>query len=637
MVTTPASTRYRRPVRRLAALLFLGALVFQDPLAAQEARETIKPTLHGKHWVAITGKPLAATAGALTFANGGNAVDAACTMLAAAATMWDTLSWGGETQALIFDPRSGKVRAINALGVAPTGATPEFFRERGMHGPPDFGPLAAVTPGTPGGLLTMLAEFGTMSLEQVLGPALQMAAGYPMEQTQAVNIEGNKDLLVRWEASRRVLLPHYDPARPQQWSAPLPGEVFKQPELLATLNKLVDAERRALKAGKNRKEAIMAAYELFYRGEIGRELVAATQAAGGLITMEDLDRYKVYVEDPAVTNYKGIDVYKLNHWVQGPVMLQTLNILENVDLKSMGYNSAKYIHTLYQAMNLAFADRDFYYGDPYVPPVEPIKGLLSKEYALERFGEINWEHNAPFVKPGDPYPFQGQTNPYRELVEHWKPRLTERRRAALDEEHTLTDDQAFLAGTTSIQAADEQGWVVSITPSGGWVPAFIAGSTGFGLSQRMQSFVMDESTNPFNVLAPGKRPRATLSPSMALKDGKPFLSFAVQGGDAQDQNLLQFFLNVVEFNMSVQQAAEAANINSYQMLESFGAHTSEPGRLVVRNDTPSWVRAELERMGYRIEGWAKTSGPINAIYIDRPHGTLWGGSSDFGEDYGIAW
>jgi gamma-glutamyltranspeptidase/glutathione hydrolase len=639
-MTQPAgpdpAVAHHSPLRWLATLACAALLALQ-PAAAQEARETVKPTLHGKHWVAIAGKPLAATAGALTFSNGGNAVDAICAMLAASATMWDTLSWGGETQALIFDPRVGKVRAIDALGVAPTGATPEFFRERGMHGPPDYGPLAAVTPGTPGGLLTMLAEFGTMSLEQVLGPALQMAAGYPMEQSQAVNIEGNKELLVRWEASRRVLLPHYDPAHPQQWSAPLPGEVFEQPELLATLMKLVDAERQALKAGKSRKEAIYAAYDRFYRGDIGREVVAATQAAGGLITMEDLDRWKVYIEDPAVTSYKGVDVYKLTHWTQGPVLLQTLNILENVDLKSMGYNSARYIHALYQAMNLSFADRDFYYGDPYVPPVEPIKGLLSKEYARQRFGEIDWQHNKPFIGPGDPYPFQGEANPYRDLLDRWHPRIAERRRAAVDDEHTLTHDQAFVAGTTSLQAADAQGWVVSITPSGGWVPAFIAGNTGFGLSQRMQSFVMDESLNPFNVLAPGKRPRATLSPSMALRDGKPFLSFAVQGGDAQDQNLLQFFLNFVEFGMSVQQAAEAANVNSYQMHESFGAHTSEPGRLVVRNDTPSWVRAELERMGYRIESWEKTSGPINAIYIDRKHGSLWGGSSDFGEDYGIAW
>jgi gamma-glutamyltranspeptidase/glutathione hydrolase len=626
-----------RPRRWLAALAALGLLgVVHAPLA-QEARDTIKPTLHGKHWVAITGKPLGATAGALTFANGGNAVDAACAMLAADATMWDTLSWGGETVALVYDPRVGKVRGIDALGVAPTGATPEFFRSRGMHGPPDYGPLAAVTPGTVGGLITMLSEFGTMSLEQVLGPAMQMAAGYPMEQTEALTIENSKELLVRWESSRRILLPHYDPAHPQQWAAPYPGEVFKQPELLATLQKLVAAERDALRAGKNRKEALQAAYERFYRGDIGREIVAASQAAGGLFTMEDLDRYKVYIEDPAMTTYKGIEVYKLTHWVQGPVLLQTLNILENVDLKSMGYNSARYIHTLYQAMNLAFADRDFYYGDPYVPPVEPIKGLLSKEYARQRFGEINWQRNTPLQPPGDPYPFQNQTNPYRELLDHWRPRLADRRRAAVDEEHTLSDEQAFRAGTTSVQAADEQGWVVSITPSGGWVPAFIAGNTGFGLSQRMQAFVMDETMNPFNVVAPGKRPRATLSPSIALRDGKPLLSFAVQGGDAQDQNLLQFFLDVVEFGMSVQQAAEAANINSYQMHESFGMHTSDPGHLLVRADTPSWVRAELERMGYRIESWQKTSGPINAIYFDRAHGTLWGGSSDFGEDYGIAW
>jgi gamma-glutamyltranspeptidase / glutathione hydrolase len=626
-------------VSRCIAAAAAAALFFAAGLAsAQEERETRKAALHGKHWVAIAGKPLAATAGALTFARGGNAVDATCAMLAASATMWDTLSWGGETQALIFDPRVGKVRAINALGVAPTGATPEYFHARGLRGPPEYGPLAAVTPGTPGGLLVMLAEFGTLSLEQVLEPAMQMAAGYPIEQTQTANIESSKDLLVRWESSRRILLPHYDPKRPQAWSAPLPGEIFAQPELLATLTKLVDTEREALKAGKDRKQAIMAAYDRFYRGDIAREIVAGTQAAGGLITMEDLDRWQVYAEDPAVTNYKGVDVYKLNHWVQGPVMLQTLNLLENVDLRSLGYNSARYIHTIYQAMNLAFADRDFYYGDPYVPPVEPIKGLLSKDYARKRFGEISWEQNDPFVKPGDPYPFQGATNPYSEQLEQWRPRIAERRRsAANDAEPTMTHDQAFLAGTTSLQAADAIGWVVSITPSGGWVPAFIPGNTGVGLSQRMQSFVLDPALNPYNVLAPGKRPRATLSPSMALRDGKPFLSFAVQGGDAQDQNLLQFFLNVVEFRMSVQQATEAANFNSYQMQNSFGDHTSEPGRLVVRNDTPSWVKAELGRMGYHLEGWERTSGPINAIFIDQAHGSLWGGSSDFGEDYGIAW
>jgi gamma-glutamyltranspeptidase/glutathione hydrolase len=198
-------------------------------------------------------------------------------------------------------------------------------------------------------------------------------------------------------------------------------------------------------------------------------------------------------------------------------------------------------------------------------------------------------------------------------------------------------DEAFRRGTTSIEAADTSGWVVSVTPSGGWIPAVIAGHTGIGMSQRAQQFVVDSADNPFNVIAPGKRPRVTLTPSLALKDGKPFLAFAVQGGDTQDQNLLQFFLNVVEFGMDVQQSVEAANITSYQMRNSFGEHTTEPGRLTLRDDTPSWVRHELRAMGYRLEFDDRTSGPINAIFFDWKHGSFWGGSSNHGEDYGIAW
>ena len=201
----------------------------------------------------------------------------------------------------------------------------------------------------------------------------------------------------------------------------------------------------------------------------------------------------------------------------------------------------------------------------------------------------------------------------------------------------MTHDEAFVAGTTSIEAADAEGWVVSVTPSGGWVPAVIAGSTGIGLSERMQSFVLDRRMDPFNVVQPGQRPRATLTPTLALRDGTPLLAFAVQGGDTQDQNLLQFFLDVVEFGMNVQQAVEAANLTSFQMQSSFGDHRSEPGRIVVRDDVPAWVQAALRRKGYRVETAPKTSGPITAIYLDRDHGTLWGGASDYGEDYGIAW
>jgi len=421
-----------------------------------------------------------------------------------------------------------------------------------------------------------------------------------------------------------VYLTHPDEER----EAPYPGEIFRQPDLATTLRKLVEAERQALAAGKNRKEAIYAAYDRFYRGDIAEELVRATREEGGLFTMEDLDRWRVRSEEPVTTTYKGIEVDKLTHWVQGPAMLQALNILENFDLGAMGYNSARYIHTLYQAMNLAFADRDFYYGDPYFPPEEPIAGLLSKEYARQRAAQIAPERNHRDAGPGDPYPFQGGTNPYRNLLDAWPPVSGEPTREASAE--------TFLLGTTSIQAADAEGWVVSVTPSGGWVPAVIAGRTGVGLSQRMQSFVTDPAENPFNVVEPGKRPRATLTPMLAMKDGRPYLSAAVQGGDTQDQNLLQFFLDVVEFGMNVQEAAEAPNFTSYQMFDSF-QHTREPGRLTLNEAVPPWVREELQGMGYRLDYRRLTSGPINAIWFDWVHGSFWGGSSNYGEDYGIAW
>jgi gamma-glutamyltranspeptidase/glutathione hydrolase len=264
--------------------------------------------------------------------------------------------------------------------------------------------------------------------------------------------------------------------------------------------------------------------------------------------------------------------------------------------------------------------------------------LLTKEYARDRAELIDWEHNDPTIRPGDPYPYQGDKNPFSDVLRDWQPLTQTRRQASLPGvDGNLSEDQGFLAGTTSIQAADADGWVVSITPSGGWLPAFIAGGTGIGLSQRMQSFDMDAARNPFNVLQPGQRPRATLTPSLALKDGEPFLAFAVQGGDSQEQNLLQFFMNVVEFGMDVQQASEAANFNSYQMHSSFGAKRSEPGRLVIRTDTPYAVQRELQQMGYGIELWEKTSGPITAIRIDSETGTLWGAASDYGDDYGIGW
>lgn len=635
-------------------------------LVSVKAQQTQKPPLHGKNWMAITGKPLAATAGSQIFQQGGNAVDAACAMLGATCTMWDVLSWGGETQALIYNPKTKKVIAINAMGVAPTGATVAFFKSKGYEFPPEYGPLAATTPGTVGGLCYMLSEFGTMSLKQVLLPAMQLAAGYPIDAQTANSMERGKDMIKTWPYSKAIFLTHLGEKR----EAPEAGEIFVQKDLLATLTKLVEAETAALKNKKSRKEAIMAAFDRFYKGDIAKEFVRGAQEQGGLITLEDLAKWKPRVEEPLHVNYKGIEVYKLSQWTQGPMLLQSLNMLENIDLKSMGYNSTRYIHTLYQTMNLTYADRDFYYGDPYFPPAEPMQGLLSKEYARHRASQINPDKNNAFAAPGDPYPYEGKSNPYLSLLQ---------KRAALTDtslqqgtaipkhdqtylQQNNTSDLAMLAptssypfasseeayqdrlwrGTTTVEAADTSGWVVSITPSGGWLPATVAGRTGLGMSQRMQSFVLDSTIDPFNVVEPGKRPRVTLTPSLALKEGKPFLCFGVQGGDTQDQNLLQFFLNMVEFGMTVQQATEAANFNTNQLWLSLGGsklsdRIPRAGNILLPRNASEELKTNLKKMGYQITLGDRTSGPINAIYFDWKHGSLWGGSSNNGEDYGIGW
>lgn len=622
------------------------------------SQQTQKPPLHGKNWMAITGKPLAAEAGAMIFQQGGNAVDAACAMLAATCTMWDVLSWGGETQALIYNPNTKKVIAIDALGVAPTGATVDFFKSKGMNFPPEYGPLASVTPGTPGGLCYMLAEYGTMSLKQVLAPAMQLAAGYPIEAQTANSMERGKKMIKQWPYSKAVFLPHEG----EQREAPEPGEIFVQKDLLETLTKLVDAEQEALKNKKSRKEAIQAAYDRFYKGDIAKEFVRGEQEQGGLITMDDLAKWKPIEEEPLHVNYKGIEVYKLQQWSQGPAMLQALNILENFDLKSMGYNSVRYMNTLYQTMSLAFADRDFYYGDPYFPPEEPMKGLLDKTYAKQRAALINFDKSNPNIGPGDPYPFEGKTNPYLNILKQrgFTIDSTDKTNPGAIPKHDATQinqlqqndvaynaiDSAYMdrlwRGTTSVEAADKDGWVVSVTPSGGWLPACIAGHTGVGMSQRLQSFVLDSILDPFNVIEPGKKPRVTLTPTLAMKDGKPFMAFAVQGGDTQDQNLLQCFLNVVEFGMTIQEAVEAANINTDQLWLSLGGEQIKdrqprPGSILVSSDTPDYVRSALRKMGYTVTVGERTSGPINAIYFDWKHGSFWGGSSNNGEDYGIGW
>ena len=421
-----------------------------------------------------------------------------------------------------------------------------------MDIPPAYGPLAAVTPGTPGGLMVMMAEYGRLSLADVLAPSIDMARGYPIEAQAANSIEGQKDRLAEWPYSKEVFLPHYG----QDRAAPAAGEIFVQEDLARTLEQLVETEAEALAAGATRRDAIMAAYDRFYRGDIAEEFVRGSQEQGGLHTLADLADWQVYLEEPVSTSYKGIDVYKLTTWVQGPVLLQALNILEGLDVGSMGYNSTRYIHALYQAMNLAFADRDFYYGDPYFPPAEPIEGLLSKEYAAARAATIDWDRKRPGCPARRPVPLPG----WHESLPASHRRLERRtdrhpRRPRHGPRRSLLRGHHLHPGRGRRRLGR-----VGHPPRAAGSRRSSPARTGIGMSQRMQSFVLDERAGPYNVVEPGKRPRATLTPSLALRDGEPFLSFAVQGGDGQDQNLLQFFLNVVEFDMNVQQAGRGGQL-----------------------------------------------------------------------------
>lgn len=598
-------------------ILACVAIALATPALAGFKHTTYKPMLMGKEWIAITGEPLSATAGAKIFMKGGNAVDAAAAMLAAECVFNAALSFGGENQVLIYDPNRHKVFVLNGLGVAPTGATPEFFINKGMAFPPALGPLAAVTPGIPGSLIQMIAEFGTLSLKDVLEPVIELAVGYPISYQMAELYAENREQFEKWKYSKEVFLPGGKP--------PAPGQVFVQKDLATTFRKMVAAEQEALAAGKTRKQALQAAHDRFYKGDIAAEFVRGSQEGGGLITLQDLANWKPLIEDPLRTTYRGIEVFKLTTWSQGPVMLQALNILEGFNLKAMGHNSPEYLHTLFQAMNLAYADRDFYYGDPYFLPEEPIKGLLSKEYAAERRKLIDPNSNNPKIGPGDPYPFQGGTNPFQDIL---KETLASAGTVVAQGDY----DQEFRLGTTSIQAADSKGWVVSATPSGGWPPAYIAGKTGVGLSQRMQSFVLDPKMNPYNVLEPGKRPRVTLTPSLAFKDGQPFLSFSLPGGDFQDQALLQFFLNVVEFGMTVQEAAEAPKFESYQVHGSFGSHPIQPGRIALDARIPQEAAKALEAKGYKVDYFKgglrnEHPGPITAVKFNREQGTFEGAAS----------
>ena len=575
---------------------------------------TVYPLIMGRHAMIATEHYLSAAAGARIFACGGNAIDAAI-----AATFVEGVvnphmhTIGGEAPMLIYSANARRVVAINGNMMAPARATIAHFRALGLELIPGTGLLAAGVPAAFDALVTALREFGTRSLADVLEPALQLADdGFPMHVglcgepvgpdnemagAAGASLASNaKRFLTKWPSSARVYLP--------DGKVPQPGSVLKNPALANFFKRVLDAESSAKNRG--REAGLDAARERFYRGDIAREIVAWSDANGGLLGAGDLERFTTRIETPARADYRGVTVFKCGPWSQGPVFLQQLKLLEGFDLGAMGHNSADYIHTVIEAAKLAFADREAYYGDPEFIDV-PLDGLLSDRYAAIRRELIDSAHASMDQRPGDPIAM-------RQL-----------------REAPAADARPWGAGTIHVTAADRDGNMIAVTASGGWIPSSpVIDALGFPLGSRMQTFYLDEH-HP-NALVPGKRPRTTLSPSLAMVDGEPHLAFGTPGGDQQDQWTLQFFLNVVDFGMDLQSAIEAPKFSTPHFPSTFYPHNNRPGVLLIEERVPVNVRDALAARGHEIEvrpPWSE--GRVLAVHLNRKTGVLSGGADPRGQ------
>ncbi len=599
------------------AFLVCGALAAAVSAFAAGTR----PYVMGTRGVVVSGHHKASDAGLDMLKAGGNAVDAGvATVFAQSVTEFDRFGLGGEVPILIYSADHDRVVAINGQGQAPRRATIEWFRSRGIEAIPGDCFLPAPVPAVVGSLILALEEFGTMTLGQVLAPAIRLAdEGFAIFPSYRDNLSGVADRMRReWPSSAEVFL--------AGGALPEVGQVLVQRDLARTLRRLVAAEKAV--TDKGRIAGLRAAHDLFYGGEIAAEIVGfqksfrCTDANGftstGLLETDDFASFRPLVENAVRTSYRGIDVYKVGFWSQGPVLLQSLNILEGFDVGSLGHNTAGYLHLLAEAMKLAFADREWYYADPDFVGV-PDAGLLSKDYAAERRKLIDLATPSFKLRPGNPYPYHGD-------------RLAH---APVPASVLFRPDPP---GTTGTRAADADGNVFSATPSGGWFTASpIVPGLGFVLGTRCQSFYLDEDRS--NSLQPGKRPRTTLTPTLALRDGKPFMAWGTPGGDAQDQVNLQFLLNVVEFGMDIQVALDAPLMQILDFPPSFFPREIHPGAMRLESRMPAATIEGLERMGHRVlpaGDWA--IGDATALMIDSERGILYGAAGPRRDkSYALAW
>ena len=579
---------------------------------------TYRPEVSARVGVAAVGRHFAGEAAMRTFARGGNAIDAGvAATFAAAVSEISHFGLGGEVPIAIYRADRKETSIINGQGWAPAPSSADLFRRR--RGIPANGPSAGTVPAVVDALCIALAEMGTLTLADVLGPAIELTDGFPWYDFLTLYLRPEVERMAAYPSAARVYMPG--------GAIPSVGSLFRQPDLGRTLRALVDAEQKNKHLGRH--TAIYAARDRFYRGDIGQRIAASVQAAGGLLSEADLASYRGRIEPPTRGLFKTrrgtYEVLKTSFWGQGPALLQALAILQAFDLERMGHNSTEYIHTVAEALKLALADRDEFYGDPDFAKI-PGLGLLSDGYAAERRKLIDpmVANNQP--RPGDPWKFQPSSGQER-------PRLAARGHETQDGSLPKPLD------TTTINVADAQGNLFSASPSSAWFTGgtFIAGDTGVPLGNRMQAFVLDDD-HP-NVIRAGKRPRTTLSPTIVLRDGQPFLALSSPGGDSQEQQALQVILNIAVFGMRAQEAIEAPRFNTFHYRESFRDHRLALGGLQLENRISPGVAEALARLGHRIGvvGPFMMDTGTALVGVDADHHTLFGAADVRRQRFVVGW
>ncbi len=563
----------------------------------------------GSNHMVVAGHYLAAAAGLRILDQGGNAIDAGVASgIAVNVTMPHWTSFAGVAPIIIYLADKDEVVTISGVGRWPKAATLEYFRD--TYGEIPVGVARSAVPGACDAWLRALELYGTMTFEQAAQPALELAeGGFPASESLVSRIKDFEEFLSAHPGSRELFLPGGKRLEL--------GQHFVQKDLAGVFRGMIEAERAC--SGSGREAGVHAARDYFYKGDVAEKMVRFAQEQGGLITMEDFADFSVKVEKPETGTYKGYTLFTCGPWCQGPSLIEVLNLIEGYDLKSMGHNSAEYIHVFTEAVKLAFSDRDAYFGDPEFVEV-PMAGLLSKEYAAERRKALDTSKAWPELPPpGNPWPFQGVDRPAARGIN--VPGLA----AA-----------PMMSDTASTCAVDRWGNAFAATFSDSFTATPIVPGLGLIISSRGGQSWLDPELP--NCMGPWKRPRITPNPAIAFKGGKLFMPFATPGTDAQVQAMAQMFVNMVDFGRTPQQAVEEPRFNSFSFPGSYWPHAYHPGMVQLEGRIAEEAGAGLTRLGHTVEwcpDWTWDAGGLCGIMVHPKWGTLEGAADLRKECYAI--